>query len=87
RNWHLDPASQTLHFASSPAHPSNQPSSTAAAAAAAAARAASGVPAGMATGAGLALAGADGIPGARELDRSAVVCAALRYAKELESIV
>ncbi|BGP37095.1 regulatory particle non-ATPase [Rhodotorula kratochvilovae] len=82
RNWHLDPSTQTLHFPSSRSHPSNLPSSSSSAAA----RVASGIPAGMATGSGLPL-DAPAAEGGRELDRSAVVTAALKYARELESIV
>ncbi|GAA5846525.1 hypothetical protein JCM9279_006726 [Rhodotorula babjevae] len=78
RNWHLDPSTQTLHFPSSPSHPSqlSAPSSSSSAAA--------GVPSTMATGGAPAPAPADD---ARELDRAQVIGAALRYAKELESIV
>ncbi|GAA6020267.1 hypothetical protein JCM8202_002599 [Rhodotorula sphaerocarpa] len=74
RNWHLEPGTSILHFPSSPRHPSRLPGG-------AAASAAQGVPVGMATG----LFSAD--EDSRELDRTRVVAATLKYARELESIV
>ncbi|GAA5978882.1 hypothetical protein JCM10908_002722 [Rhodotorula pacifica] len=76
RNWYLDPSTSILHFPSSARHPSRLASNSNQAASAA-----QGVPVGMATG----LGGLD--EDSRELDRTKVVAATLKYARELESIV